>query len=119
MLKVHTTNGKTHKIDLRDEKTANEWARRLVDPAFQATISSMSISQRGSQYTLGRPLDFRESDIHFAMEEIKPEGKWQGGEEITGFFGDVRVSMLVHNSQRAARVMVTRTGKRIHIPDFA
>lgn len=117
MLKVHTTDGKTHKIDLKDEASAREWARRFRDPAFQATISAMSISQRGAQYTLARPRDFREEDIQFAMEGVASNGKWDGGETVTGFFSDVRVSMLVHNSQRAARVSVTRTGKRVHVPE--
>jgi len=117
MLKVHTTTGETFKIDLKDEQAARQWARRLLDPAFQATITAMSISQKGVQHTLARPRDFRLEDIFFGAEAISPNGKWQGGEELTGFFGDVKVGILVHNSQRASRITVTQPGKRVHIPD--
>lgn len=116
MLKIHTADGKTHRIDLADEQAAQEWMGRLLNPAFQADISAVSISQKGAQYTLGRPRDFQEQSIHFDVSRIIPEGKWAGGEEVVGFFGDVRVSMLVHNSQRAARISVTRTGRRVHNP---
>jgi len=43
MFKIHTKDGKTVSIDFENERQAAEWAKRLRDPAFQKTITGISI----------------------------------------------------------------------------
>lgn len=46
MFKVHTSDGKTVRIDLSDEKVAEQWAKKLSDPEFQSTITGITIIQQ-------------------------------------------------------------------------
>ena len=112
MLKIHTNDGKTARVDLEDEGQAKEWLQRLSDPAFQERITGMTVAHRGVQYSLPRPLGFRE--ILYLAEHVSPdpERKIKGGERVTCIAGDVRATVMVHRAQRAARVSLLRTGKQ-------
>jgi len=46
VLKVHTRDGITARIDLTDEAQAKEWLQRLKDPDFQQSITGVTIAQR-------------------------------------------------------------------------
>lgn len=112
VLKIHTNNGKTARVDLEDEGQAKEWLQRLSDPEFQAAITGMTVAQRGVQYSLPRPIGFRE--ILYLAELVAPdqERRIKGGERITCIAGDVRATVMVHQAQRAVRVSLLRTGKQ-------
>ncbi len=43
MLKIHTNDGKTHRIDLADEQQAKEVLSKMRQRSFQATITGISI----------------------------------------------------------------------------
>ena len=43
MFKINTADGLTSKVDLRDESQAREWLERLNDPAFQKTITNVTV----------------------------------------------------------------------------
>ncbi len=45
MLKIHTSDGRTHRIDLADEEQAKEWLGRLRLRAFQEGITGISVVQ--------------------------------------------------------------------------
>ncbi len=45
MLKIHTSDGKTHRIDLANGDQAKEWLERLKLRGFQETITGMSVVQ--------------------------------------------------------------------------
>ena len=45
MLKIHTSDGKTHRIDLTDEAQSKEWLPRLKTHKFQASITGISVVQ--------------------------------------------------------------------------
>lgn len=43
MLKIHTNDGKTHRVDLADEQQAKEILGKMRDRGFQATITGVSV----------------------------------------------------------------------------
>jgi hypothetical protein len=45
VLKIHTTDGKTHRIDMADATQAKEWLARLRDRSFQSSITGISVVQ--------------------------------------------------------------------------
>ncbi len=45
MLKIHTNDGKTHRVDLADEHQAREWLARLKRRDFQESITGISVIQ--------------------------------------------------------------------------
>ncbi|KKN26411.1 hypothetical protein LCGC14_0874890 [marine sediment metagenome] len=111
MLTVHTEDGRTARIDLEKAEQAEEWLSRLKDPEFQKQITALTIAFRGVQYSLVRPRGFSQS--FFLAELVQSNGgRVKGGERITVFSDDVRLSVMAHREQRAARVAIVKTGKR-------
>ena len=45
MLKIHTNDGKTHRVDLASEEQAKVWLQRLKRRDFQQTITGISVVQ--------------------------------------------------------------------------
>lgn len=111
MLKVHTNDGLTAEVDMGDPRSFKEWLRKLHDPAFQATITGLTVVQRGVQYSLPRPEGFRDATL---VAEPVEAGK--GGERLVLALDDIRVSVMVHHGQRAARVSVARRWHRVFRP---
>lgn len=127
MLKIHTSDGQTIQVDLTDEVQAREWLPRLARADFQSTIKGVSLVERhhvrgkctacgamsgrdmGVQYSVSRPDDFR--SIFFHVEAVESNGRVKGGERVTVFVDDVRLVMMAHASQPAARVTIAHTGK--------
>lgn len=127
MLKIHTSDGQTIQVDLTDESQAREWLPRLSRADFQSTIKGVSLVERhfvrgkctacgastgrdmGVQYSVSRPDDFR--NVFFHVEAVEQNGRVKGGERVTVFVDDVRLVMMAHASQPAARVTITHTGK--------
>lgn len=111
MLKVHTADGQTVDVDLQDERTYLRWAEQFNDPSFQSRITGMTLVQRGVQYSLPKPQGFR--DIALVAE---PLNLGKGGERILCFAGDAQITLVAHNTQRAARVAITKPGHRRFAP---
>ena len=118
MLKIHTRDGVTTKVDWENEDQAREWMRRLADPRFQGSITGLTILHAGVQYSIPRPTGFE--PISFLAELIEPddERRIKGGERVTLLAGDVRASIMVHKEQRAVRMSLLRIGKQRYSPGY-
>jgi len=112
VLKVHTSDGFTARIDLEDEEQAKAWLEKLKDPAFQQSISGITIADKGVQYSLPRPHGFGQIFFHAEYVEPDEDKKVKGGERLSCVSDNVRVVMMVHRAQRAVRVSVIKTGKQ-------
>lgn len=116
MLKIHTNGGTTHRVDLDDEEQARQWLEKLQEPAFQSAITGLTLAHRGVQYSLPLPRGFSRSHLHAELIQPDPDKKIKGGERIVCAADDIRVSIMVHRAQRAARVAVLKTGKQRYNP---
>ena len=128
MLKLHTSDGQTVRIDLGDESEAREWLARLGRPEVQADITGVSLVEKhdtharcpscgarcscnlGVQYSISRPQDF--SRVYFHVEAVPPRGKVRGGERVVLFVDDVRLTVMAHGSQPSARVVLSKVGRQ-------
>jgi hypothetical protein len=112
LLKIHTIDGITSRIDLEDEGQAREWLIRLQDATFQKSISGVTIAYKGVQYSLPRPHGF--GQIFFHAEYVEPDisKKIKGGERLTCVADGVRIALMVHRAQKAVRVSLFKTGKQ-------
>lgn len=111
MLKVHVRDGRTLEVDLDNGSQVHEWLAKFNDPAFQSSITGLTVIQRGVQYSLPRPEGFRQATL-----SAEPVIAGKGGERVLLFADDIRIAMVVHKGQRAARVSVTKPGKRRYTP---
>jgi hypothetical protein len=114
VLKVHLKDGETVEVDLHNEDEFKDWMRRLGSPAFQERITGLTIVQKGVQYSLPKPLDFR--DVALSAEPVQ-SGK--GGERIVCVTDNAKVQLMVHSGQRAARVTVGPRWRRVFTPEKA
>ena len=132
MLKIHTIDGDTIRVDLSDEQQAREWLPRLERSDFQAKITGVSLVENhvvssrcsrcneevakriGVQYSVSRPRSCR--SIIYEIERIPPSGAVKGGEKIDLFVDDIRLTLVAHAAQPSARVTVNHVGKRRHSP---
>jgi len=128
LIKIHTSDGDTIRIDLGDESQAREWLARLKSHSFQSSIRGISIVEShgvrskcrscgakitgdlGVQYSVSRPEAFR--SVEYDIEHVPETGKLKGGERVVVYADDVRISTMVHRSQPAAKVTATKVGKR-------
>lgn len=116
MLTIHTSNGLTAKVDLQDEAQVRAWLGRFADPAFQSGVTGFTVSHKGVQYSVPRPVGFR--SVQYAAEHVGADGAKgiRGGERVECFADDVRITMMVHREQRAARVSLYKIGRRRYDP---
>ena len=131
MLKIHTSDGQTIKVDLTDEIQARSWLNILSRDDFQATIKGVSLVEKhligkcrccgsptdrsiGVQYSISRPEDFKK--VFFHLESIAPNGRIKGGEKVIVFTDDVMLMLMAHRSQPAARVTISKVGKQMYNP---
>lgn len=128
MLKLHTADGQTHPIDLHDAQQAQVWLARLAREDFQASIHGVTLVERhcvrakcqacgetsgreiGVQYSVSRPDGVRRVFMH--VETVEAEGRVKGGERVTVFADDMRLTLMAHTSQPASRVTIARVGKQ-------
>lgn len=126
MIKLHTKDGNTVSVDLADERQAREWLPRLARDDFQATIRGVTLvsaheprecaecGARGRpqpfQLSIVRPQEFTPQHVH--MEHVPAEGRVKGGERVTIFAGDTRLTVMAHAAQPAARIDLARIGKQ-------
>jgi hypothetical protein len=101
----------TTRIDLDDPEQAKEWLSRLKQRCFQEQITGLTIVDKGVQYSLTRPKGFNRVFFFAEVVEADPELKIKGGERITAQMDETKISLMVHNSQRAARLSAMKTGK--------
>lgn len=101
MLKVHTCDGQTHDVDVRDQQSFRVWANRFKDPSFQARITGLSVVHKGVTYSLPRPVDFPDAKL-----AAGPLDGGKGGELLVLRADQFTVEMAVHSDQRAARVSI-------------
>jgi len=114
MVKLHLTDGQTLSFDLDDQdRSLEEW---LNAPDAQARITAVTLIEKydgkGVQFSLARPEGFR-GQPWFEVERIEPNGRAKGGERLVLFVGDIRLAIVAHKSQPAARISVTQIGRRI------
>jgi hypothetical protein len=112
VLKIHTADGLTAVYDFEDERQAKECVARLQDPEYQANIRGLTITHKGVQYSLPRPLDFDSAQFRYELVPPNENGKIKGWERGICQSGDVRLEMTVHRAQRSVRVTLKRTGKQ-------
>lgn len=128
MLKIHTADGQTHPVDLKDSDQARFWLARLAREDFQSTIHGASLVEHhrvrdkcqkcgepsgreiGVQYSVTRPDGARRVFVH--AEDVVPDGPIKGGERLTILIDDVRLTLMAHHSQPAARVTFERVGRQ-------
>lgn len=70
----------------------------------------------GVQYSLSKPIDFR--DQFYYPERIEPnhEAHIRGGERIVCFVDGVRIVMMAHANQSAVRFSLAKVGKQMYNP---
>lgn len=116
MLRVHLSDGKTLSFDLSDSDKAREWLDLVRKTDFQESIRGMTIQHNGGSYSLSRPESFRH--LWLFAEQLEPElsSKFKGGNRLVCQADDVRIAVMVHESQRAIRVGLTKTGAQCYNP---
>jgi len=97
------SDGLTHEVDLNDEGQLKEWLGKFHDPEFQERIRGLTVIQKGVQYSVPRPTGFATSTL--AAEPLEA-GK--GGERIVLVTEDVKLNVVIHAGQRAARVSLDK-----------
>jgi hypothetical protein len=128
LVKIHTSDGQTHRIDFSDAEIARVWIERLRSQKFQSTITGISVvgqhetrnrcsecgaktsGQVGVQYSVSRPQDFRA--VEYEIEVVPEDGAAKGGTRVVLYVDDVRLVLTAHKSQPSARITVSKVGKR-------
>lgn len=132
MLKIHTADGQTVRIDLSDEAQARELLSKLDSDRYQRTITGASLvetheakgrcracgekvtCQIGVQYSVSRPQAFRR--VEYEVEHMPETERVKGGERIVLFADDMCLTLTAHRSQPSARVTLVTVGKRRYKP---
>lgn len=112
MLKVHLSDGETLEVDLHDEDQFKEWMRRFGSPVYQERITGLTIVQKGVQYSLPKPSGFREVSL-----TAEPVHTGKGGERVVCVTDNMKIHVMVHSGQRAARVAIEQRWRRVFSPE--
>lgn len=109
-------DGRTLCFDLENEEQVSAWLDRVRSPEFQSTITGLTLSHNGVQYSLPRPKGF--DSLFMFAENVGPDAERgvKGGERIICHAGEVSVNAVVHSQQKAVRVNVTRQGIQRYNP---
>jgi hypothetical protein len=132
MIRIHTADGRTVAMSLRDETQARELLRMLSSDNFQRCITAITIAAEHSTvarcYVCGAKVSAHlsnqlsvtsprgERTYHFHVEKVEPGGKIKGGERLVLFAGDVRLTAMSHAAQPSVRVSLSKLGKRVADP---
>lgn len=146
MFKLHTSDGLTKRLDLSDEDDQKNLSDLIHNPQFQKTITGVSVVQNclgrfkcpsckkstelvcsvcgepshsvmcntGIQYSLSKPVGFE--NAFYNVEKIEASGKIKGGERVTVYVGDLRITLMIHASQLAAKISLAKVGKQRYNP---
>lgn len=141
MLKIHTKNGDTLRLDLNDENQASSILTQLKNKKFQEEITAVSIlktcdgRQRCNvcgrpvrsvcdncgeekerlncstlfQLSLPKPVNHKNTFYYF--EKIELENN-KGGERLVCFSDEIKISLMVHSGQPAARLGIVKIGEQ-------
>lgn len=131
MLRVHTADGRTVSIDLRDEEQAQEFLRDLKDSDYQEQIRALTLLQyadakckrcddtvrwKGLQHTVSRPEGFGRVFFHVEDVQPDPENRIKGGEKIICFADEVRITTMAHRENPAVRFSLKKMGRHRYNP---
>lgn len=117
MISLHLKDGQTIPIDLDDG--ASEYLTKLSRSDFQEQLTAVTIQLKfatkngevATQFSVVRPKGFEEQSW-FQVEKVAEQGRVRGGERLDLFIGEIRVSLMAHGSQPAARISITKLGRR-------
>lgn len=133
MIRIHTSDGRTVAVDLRDEEQARALLADLARDGFQASITAVTVAgshcaharcsecgarvavRMSNQISVTAPRG-EDRQHHFHVETVEPNGKIKGGERLVLFAGDVRLTAMAHVTQPSVRVSLTRLGRRVADP---
>src|SRR5262245_49335516 len=119
MISLQLKNGQTISIDLDG---ASEQLDQLSRSDFQAQLTAVTIhlsyqvrkQESTAQFTLVRPKGFEE-EVWFSVERVAERGKVRGGERLELTIGDIKIGLMAHAQQPAARITVVKNGR--HEPE--
>lgn len=116
MLEVHLSTGRTLRFDLTNEKDAAEWIRWAKEGRMQAQITGLTLSKKDTRISLPRPVGF--DPIFLFAEHVTPDldRHIHGGERIVCTAGDIMMRIMAHENHRAARIDISREGRRTFNP---
>ena len=128
MIRFHLSDGQTVAVDLSDASEAEAWLRRLQTTKGQAEVSGVTVVEShpvralcpgcgskhqapfSGQLSTTRPVGFR--NVQLVAEDVEPEGRAKGGQRVTYYCDDVRLVVMAHAEQPAARVTLAKVGVR-------
>lgn len=116
MLRAHLADGKTLSFDLADPRGAAEWLKLANDHRFQDQLRGLTVQHNGVQYSLPRPQGFRRVWMYAELLVPRLDQGFKGGERLVGQVDNVRATVMVHSSQRAARVSLSKPGTQCYNP---
>lgn len=118
MLRVHTADGLTRKVDLRDEAQARALLSSVRSPAFQHSLTAVTVVQcprdEEHQCAVTRPDGFR--DVFFEFEDV---AAGRGGERLVVQADDVRLLVMAHRERPCVRISLLKVGRRRYNPIVA
>lgn len=117
MISLHLKDGQTIPLDLDDG--ASEFLTKLSRSDFQEQLTAVTVQLKYAtkagefvtQFSIVRPKGF-EDQPWFQVEKVIEQGRVRGGERLDLFIGEIRVSLMAHGSQPAARISITKLGRR-------
>jgi hypothetical protein len=145
MIRIHTRNGNTTRVDMSDSKQAEWWINQLKDPVFQSNITGITVGRQcngklrctscsrklycpncgsnehvecnvGVQFSLSRPVGFKQVKYFFEHVEPDPSKKLKGGERVLCLAGNTKINMMVHANQLASRTILSNVGRQTFDP---
>lgn len=80
------------------------------------TTTKDAVCGIGAQYSISRPTGV--PGVFYQIEAVSPdrEARIRGGEKIICFAGDIKVVLMSHIAQPAARITLSKIGKRRYNP---
>jgi len=116
MLRAHLADGCTLCFDLQDERQAADWLRHVRSSKFQRKLRALTIQHRGVMYSLPKPSGYERVFMFAESLPANEKARFKGGYRLFCQVDDNRVSLMVHEAQRAARVSVSKTGQQCYNP---
>ena len=116
MLRAHLADGRTLRFDLSSPGDAAEWLRLVNDHQFQGQLRGLTVQHNGVQYSLPRPQGFQRVWMFAELLDPEPGKGFKGGERVVAQVDKVRVTVMAHSSQRAARVSLSNPGTQCYNP---
>lgn len=110
MVIVNTQDGRSHSFDLERDRAA------LDTLLSSGRVTALSILNNGTRHSLPRPKRFGSTPLVFGAELLRATDADPIGEMIFVHVGEVRVSLSVPYSGKAARADLVRLGRLRYNP---